>query len=71
MTNRIYVKPADPEQIVREPDMGLILPPEGAWVERTHFWIRRLADGSVVEAKPPAKTARKSSRAAPAEADAS
>lgn len=51
---KIYIKPAVPGSIVRYPDrMGKTLPDEGDRVEKTPFWVRRLRDGSVIEAKPP------------------
>jgi hypothetical protein len=33
---------------------GDVLPPEGRNVEPTQYWQRRIADGDVVEASPPA-----------------
>ncbi|MDA8254182.1 MAG: DUF2635 domain-containing protein [Betaproteobacteria bacterium] len=57
MSNQIHAKPAldadgNPLRI-RLPDRPMeFLPPEGALVEKNTFWLRRLRDGSVVEAKP-------------------
>lgn len=62
MPKRIYVKPTDPDVIVREPDQGRRLSNDGAWVEKDYYWIRRIKDGSVVEAAPPAKTPAKASK---------
>lgn len=63
MSAQIYVKPVtDAEGAplkLRLPDWPMeYLPAEGALVEKNTFWLRRLRDGSVVEAKPvkPAKT---------------
>lgn len=52
--DRVYVKPA-PGMTVRKP-VGGYLADEGEEVNRDSYWRRRLADGDVVEAKPP-KTA--------------
>ena len=48
----MYVKPAD-GLIVLGPD-GVAVPPEGMEVDATAFWFRRLADGDVYRATPPA-----------------
>jgi len=51
---KIFVKPAQPEYVVRMPgNLRNVLPDAGALVDKTPFWIRRLRDGSVLEAKPP------------------
>lgn len=57
MSAQIYVKPAtdaDGNPLrVRLPDRTMeFLPADGALVDRTPFWLRRLRDGSVIEAKP-------------------
>lgn len=55
----MYVKSAsrlingDP-LVVRDPDMKDLLPPEGRDVPDTDYWQRRLRDGDVVFAQPPA-----------------
>lgn len=69
MADKIYVKPRarnpkkpDAGQLrVRRPD-GRRIPAEGAWVARDTYIRRRMRDGDLVEAKPPAKkkTASKS-----------
>lgn len=46
----IYLVPLHP--VVRDPG-GAALPATGAWVSRSRYWLRRLADGSVREAPPP------------------
>jgi len=63
MNTQIYVKPATDAEgnplRVRLPDRPMeFLPAEGALVDKTPTWLRRLLDGSVVEAKPvkPAKS---------------
>ena len=49
---KIFVKPA-PGMKQRMPENPReLLPAEGAEVERNAFWLRRLADGDVVEASP-------------------
>jgi hypothetical protein len=40
--------------VVRDPDMKDLLPPEGRDVPDTDYWQRRLRDGDVVFAQPPA-----------------
>lgn len=57
MSAQIYVKPApdaDGNPLrVRLPDRPMeFLPAEGDLVDKNPFWLRRLRDGSVVEAKP-------------------
>jgi len=50
MPRMIKVRPADPKQIVRVPENGMrAMDADGMDVERSEYWIRRLADGSVVE----------------------
>lgn len=44
----LNVKPA-PEKSVRDPVLRDVLPAEGRRVERSDYWLRRLADGDVVE----------------------
>lgn len=52
--NRFYVKPATAGAVVRDPDRdGRPLPPEGAFVPRNTWWLRRLRHGDVTEAHPP------------------
>ena len=59
MSDRIFVKPA-PGLTVRKP-VGGYLAEAGEEVNRDSYWLRRLADGDVVEADPAAT--------APAEAE--
>lgn len=49
-----FIKPAQAGLVVRRPENGKPLPEEGASVEWTAYWQRRLDDGSVIEAKPAA-----------------
>lgn len=49
--DKLRVKPADPDAIVRDSESGKILPAEGAPVDNNTYWRRRLRDGSVVLAK--------------------
>lgn len=53
----MQVKPVSGRQ-VPDPEKGGFLPPEGRAVTATIYWLRRLADGDVVEvvSKQPAKT---------------
>lgn len=53
----IFVKPAA-GRLVRDPATRGHLPAEGAEVPRTGYWLRRLADGDVVEAPRPKPTAK-------------
>lgn len=49
----LFVKPATGVAVVN-PDTGLPIPPEGAWVPNNKYWRRRLSDGDAAEANPPA-----------------
>ena len=55
-----FVKPA-PGLRIADPQTGEYLPETGAVMPRSGFWLRRLADGDIVEAKPaaPAKSKEK------------
>lgn len=50
----MHLKPVSGLQ-VPDPDRGGFLPPEGRECEPHQFWLRRLADGDVVEAQPEIK----------------
>lgn len=55
-TATMRVKPGREGLIVRVPETKQALPPEGAEVPRTNYWMRRLRSGDVVEvAAKPAK----------------
>lgn len=54
MTKR-FIKPAQPGLVVRQPHNGQPLPDEGAEVNWSGHWVRRKADGSIVEATAPKK----------------
>jgi len=54
MDDKIYVRPAERLQ-VRYPRTGEVLPAEGAFVEPSTWWLRRLIDKDVVVADPPAE----------------
>lgn len=55
MDEPIFVKPARPGLILRQPEHGWTpLPEEGALVPPTSYWRRRLKDGDIVIAKRPA-----------------
>lgn len=66
---QVFIKPAtgaDGQPLkVRKPDKPLeLLEEAGEWVKKSIHWLRRLMDGSVVEAKPP-----KPEKPAPAKTD--
>lgn len=48
-----FIKPAQAGLVVRRPENGKPLPEEGASVEWSAHWQRRLDDGSVIEAEAP------------------
>jgi len=50
----MYVKAA-PGMKIRDPDLKDLLPDDGRDVPDTDYWQRRLRDGDVVEANPPAE----------------
>lgn len=52
----MYVKPIAGRQ-VPDPDHGGFLPEAGRKVEPNQYWHRRLNDGDVIEATPPAEAA--------------
>ena len=49
MIKRVKIKPAQPHLIVRDPAGYMPLPAEGAMKNLNSYWLRRIADGSVVE----------------------
>lgn len=61
----MYVKPNKSQRlnqvlVVRQPERGgEPLPEAGAHVPRGAYWLRRLREGSVVEAKPPRPSTKK------------
>ena len=63
MSNTIHIKPAGVDYKVRDPKTMLYLAAEGAVVEHSSYWLRRLAAGEVVEVQKTApKTAHKKSK---------
>lgn len=50
MLTKITVKPADGRRVV-DPQTRKPLPAEGAEVERSVYWLRRINDGDVTEVK--------------------
>ena len=48
------VKPASPGLVICDPDTRRRLPDEGAEVNETQFWVRRLLGGDVVLIDDPA-----------------
>jgi hypothetical protein len=69
--DRMFLKPARPDLIVRDPISLQPLPAEGREIQESSFWVRRLIDGDVVEAtapseeQPVAKPTARSNRSAP------
>jgi len=53
-TGKIFIKPTKEAIQVRNPERGGHLKNEGEWVPKNAYWHRRLNDGDVVNAKPPA-----------------
>ena len=47
----MFVKPAE-GLAIRDPDLMDLLPPAGRQVPDSGYWMRRLADGDVVETTP-------------------
>lgn len=45
---KVFIKPKFESLIIRDPITKNILPKEGAFVELTSFWKRRIYDGSVI-----------------------
>ncbi|KAF1003341.1 MAG: hypothetical protein GAK28_04780 [Luteibacter sp.] len=58
----MYVKAA-PGMKIRDPDLKDLLPDEGRDVPSSDYWHRRLRDGDVVEAEPPAAPVPKAEKA--------
>jgi len=58
----LYLKPAR-GRVVRDPLTGKPLPPHGGRRPYSVFWMRRIRDGDVIEAEPPARRAAKPSKA--------
>lgn len=56
---KIYLQPAPQDRRVLNPANGQLLPAKGAYVERSTYWLRRLAAGEVVETTPPKPAAKK------------
>lgn len=64
----MFVRPASPAlkiPIPGAPFAARFLPPEGAEVPDDEYWRRRVAEGDVVIADPPAEEAEAAPRAAP------
>jgi len=65
----LYLKPTHSRRleralIVRQPEReGAPLAEDGAWVPRNAYWLRRLREGSVEEAREPNKAPAKKRRA--------
>lgn len=50
--NAIFVRPIE-GRLVRRPETGEILPPDGMSVPRDSYWIRRVREGDVEECEAP------------------
>jgi hypothetical protein len=57
----MFVKPV-PGRQVPDPDRGGYLSEDGRTVELTQYWLRRKADGDVIEAKPSAAKVQKGAK---------
>lgn len=55
----MYVIPVAGRQ-VPDPERGGLLPAEGRTVEPNQYWLRRVADGDVVEGQPPSEAPKQS-----------
>lgn len=66
MAERIFVKPVA-GTMVRLPATKKHVPVDGCWVEQTSYIVRRIQDGSLVEAAEPKPSVKKTAPAAPAE----
>lgn len=58
-----YIKPVRAGLVVRQPHNGKPLPDEGASVTWSGYWMRRMAEGSIVKATPPATPKAKPAKA--------
>lgn len=54
--SQLYVIPATPDIIVRDPQTMQPVPPEGRTVPDESYWRRRIRDGDLKEGKPPRAT---------------
>lgn len=56
--DKLHLKPASKDVIVRDPTTGKPLADKGEKKPRTSYWIRRLRDGDVIDldARPEPKT---------------
>lgn len=57
----MHLKP-QPGRVVTDPATGQPLPEEGARVEPSQYWFRRLQDGDVTEVKPQQQKPRTSAK---------
>ncbi|MBU1610334.1 MAG: DUF2635 domain-containing protein [Proteobacteria bacterium] len=55
---KTYVKPTEGRRVLN-PATRQPLPAEGASVEKSSYWLRRIAAGEVVETKPPSAAKKK------------
>lgn len=58
---KIHIRPAEEGVQVRMPD-GTVLPEEGAFVDRTTYWVRMLNRGEVILTKDTPKSAQPKAR---------
>ncbi|CCG42183.1 DUF2635 domain-containing protein [Magnetospirillum molischianum] len=56
----MYVKP-QAGRSVPDPERGGLLPPQGAIVPDTQYWLRRLGDNDVIAADPDVQAAKSAS----------
>jgi hypothetical protein len=52
--SQIYLRPADPAAIIRDPHTKRALPADGGRVPSSSYWLRQIRSGAVVHATEPA-----------------
>lgn len=57
--NQLYIIPAQPDIIVRDPRTMQPVPLKGQAVQDDSYWRRRIRDGDLKEGKPPRTTQNK------------
>jgi hypothetical protein len=67
---RIKIRPVVPGAVIRDPENRRVLPEDGAEVEETSFWTRRLLAGEVVRVDESSTPPRPTPRAGKRESEA-
>lgn len=60
--SNFFLKPTDPDVKVRDPVTKEHLPESGQEKPRNSYWLRRIKDGDVMEARPPAPQKKSSQK---------